>query len=303
MERSGSNLIKVNQHDVKIMLEERIKNPKKYVDKPLLIWRCNFDDDIQRNVFFNFEPSIQSRIKQQLDNPQKGEGTMAPIKWKFLKPDKLKDDRFFRPDKKLDLNRVFCFILIIPFHKLSTPPTYDTYSDYINIDWLLKEQEELNAPVVVYLPFIEQPEAFKGYDQCVFTPDFYEWKDPLSKIKNPLIKHLIDFLERYKNEEERDYRWYWYFQRQKNGGSSADLKCRFDGNGCDFPSCWIEGIGNLRRRFIPPMAQIPKNYIRPKAIEISEIPEVEFKAFFNEGISEDVIEEFRNYLIEHKAEV
>lgn len=65
----------------------------------------------------------------------------------------------------------------------------------------------------------------------------------------------------------------------------------------------MEGIGNLRRHFILPITQIPKNYIPPKPTKISEIPVEDFKAFFNVGISGDVIEDFRNYLIEHNVEI
>ena len=51
------------------------------------------------------------------------------------------------------------------------------------------------------------------------------------------------------------------------------------------------------------MAQRPKNYVPPKPVKISQIPVDMFKAFFKEGISEDVIEDFRNYLIEHNVEI
>lgn len=69
------------------------------------------------------------------------------------------------------------------------------------------------------------------------------------------------------------------------------------------PSCWIEGIWNLRGYFNIPMAQRPKNYVPPKPVKISQIPVDMFKAFFKERISEDVIEDFRNYLIEQNAEI
>lgn len=50
MESSESSLIKVTQHEVKEMLEKRVLNPKKYIDKPLLIWRGYFEDGIQREL-------------------------------------------------------------------------------------------------------------------------------------------------------------------------------------------------------------------------------------------------------------
>ena len=37
MESSECSLIKVTQHEVKELLEKRVLNPKKYINKPLLI--------------------------------------------------------------------------------------------------------------------------------------------------------------------------------------------------------------------------------------------------------------------------
>lgn len=309
MGSGDSNLIRINQRDVKAMLEERILNPKKYVDKPLLIWRGYFKDGIQDDVFFNIDPQIRERMHKQFRERKElykqppREEDVALTRKVFLELDNLNENRFFFPDKNLNLNRVFFFILEFPDKNHINDLHYEQYSGLINTDWLMKELEWLNAPIVVYLPFIEQPEAFKGFDQYVFNPDFDEWKEENSKYKQPLKRHLIDFLESSESEVERNYRWYWYFQRQKNDESSSDLKSHFEGSGCPFPSCWMDGIWNLRRRFNIPMAQIPKNYIPPKPVKISEIPVDEFKAFFNVGISEDVVDDFRKYLIEHNVEI
>ena len=289
-EHSDGNLIKVNQHDIKALLEERVLNPKKYADRPLLIWRSYFEDDIQRKVFFDFEPRIKELIHKQQQyflnsndgRIHMGKDEVAIPRWITLNLYNLRDNAYFLPDKGSNTNRVFCFFFDFPEEDLVKPPLYKKYSDIINSDWLIREKEFLNSPLVVYLPFLEEPEAFKGYDQCVFTPDFEQWKENFSDIQVPLIKHLIWFLESSKSKEERNYRWYWYFQRLQTEECSTDLKSNFKGSGCDFPSCWIEGIWNLRGHFILPMAQIPKNYIPPKPTKISEIPMEEFKAFFKE---------------------
>ena len=308
-EHSGTNLTKVNQHEIKALLEERILNPKKYTDRPLLIWRGYFEDGIQDKVFFNIDPQIRERMHKQFrerKEPYKQpprEEDVALTRKVFIELDNLNENRFFFPDKELNLKRFFCFILEFPDKNHINDLHYEQYSGLINTDWLMKELEWLNAPIVVYLPFIEQPEAFKGFDQYVFNPDYDEWKEENLKYEEPLIKHLIGFLENSGGEEERNYRWYWYFQRQKNGENSSELKSHFEGNGCPFPSCWMDGIWNLRGHFNIPMAQIPKNYIPPKPVKISEIPVDEFKAFFNVGISEDVVDDFRKYLIEYNVEV
>lgn len=250
MEKTGSNLIKITQQDVKIMLQERILNPTKYIDKPLLIWRGNFADGILRRVFFNFEPHVAALFKCQSDKQE-----AALPRWVLMKLDRL-NNKFFLSEK--DSNRVLCFMLTLPDQNRLSPLTYEQYSDFINTDWLNRLQNRVKAPIVVYLPFIERPEAFEGYDQYVFTPDFDDWKESFSG-SNQLINHLVGFLDSSEKEEERDYRWFWYFQRQKEGQSSSDLR-----TGCDFPSCWEDGIGTLIRRYNLPMAQIPKGYIPRK---------------------------------------
>ena len=308
-EYSDSNLIKVNQRDIKEMLEERILNPKKYLDKPMLIWRGYYEDGIQDDVFSNIDPQIRERMRnlfrerKERDKQLPREDDVALIRKVFLELDNFNETSFFFPDKELNLKRVFCFILEFSDQIPLSLRLYEKFSVGINKDWIIKEQEWLNGPIVVYLPFLEEPEAFKGYDQYVFTPDFEEWKEEFSEYKNPLINHLIRFLETYKSKEERDYRWFWYFQRLQKEECSTDLKSNFKGSGCDFPSCWIEGVWNVRDYFNIPMAQRPKNYVPPKPVKISEIPVDLFKSFFNEGISEDVVEDFRNYLIEHNAEI
>lgn len=301
MEKSGSNLIKLNQHDVKIMLQDRILNPTKYLNKPLLLWRANFNDGILRQVFFNFDPHVAALFKHQSDKQQNGKEEAALPRWVPVKLDSLNNNIFSLPVK--DLNRVYCFILELSDINLISPPTYGEYSDFINSDWLIRIQEMVKAPIVVFLPFIEQPRAFKEYCQYIFTPDFGEWKETLAASRRSLIRHLVGFLESSVSENERDYRWYWFFQKQKDGSGSSGSSSLSRKTGCDFPSCWDLGINNLIRRYTPPMAQIPKDYIPKKPVRISEIATSEFKNFFNKGISEDVIEDFRNYLIKHNVEL
>ena len=50
--------------------------------------------------------------------------------------------------------------------------------------WLIKVQEGINAPIVVYFPFLPHSESFKGFDQYVFSADYDERKEKLSEHKN-----------------------------------------------------------------------------------------------------------------------
>lgn len=214
MDKSGSNLIGINQHDLKIMLQERILSPKEYVDKPLLTWRANFNDGIiTKQVFLNFKPHLAALFKQLSEKKQGGGEEVAVPSLLLVKLDKIDDKRFFFPSA--DLNRVFCFMFELPNPISNTPPSYEEYSECINTDWLIKAQEWLKAPIVVFLPFLEQPKAFKDYTQYVFTPDYNEWKETLVISKRQLIKHFAGFLDSSGSEKERNYRWYWYFERLK----------------------------------------------------------------------------------------
>ena len=159
-EHSDSDLTKVNQHDIKVLLEERILNPKKYADRPLLIWRGYFEDGIQEDVFFNIDPQIRERMhkqfrerKERYKQPPREED-VALTRKVFIELDNLNENRFFFPDKELNLNRVYCFILKFPDKDYINAISYEEYSGLINTDWLMKEQEWLNAPIVVFLPFI-----------------------------------------------------------------------------------------------------------------------------------------------------
>lgn len=284
----------INQNNIIPLYKERFDNPETYADKPLIIWRSILNDDVELSMHEIISECNKGKKREDYNY----------MALRRLGVNRIKDTGFgIAHTIKPEIHKICVVYFDIANNETNGSVSFEEYSDWFTKDRLKKLNEEIGVPVILHLPFIEKPDSFSGYSQYVFNPDFNEWKEELSKYDQPLLTHLIGFLESFESEEDRDYRWYWYFQRQRETDNSSDLKRSFKGNGCDFPSCWIEGIYKLRGRFILPMAQIPKNYIPPKPVKISEIPVEEFKTFFKEGISEDVIEEFRNYLIEHNVEI
>ena len=290
----GNRLTNIDQSHFIEIYKERFENQGSYADKPLIIWRSFLNDDVELNFDEIISELTEGKKREDYNYP-----ALRKLYIDHLKDNSLGVSHAINPH----IHKICVVYFDISDMEINHPISFEEFSNLITKDWLKRLNDEIRVPIILHLPFIEQPEAFKGYDQYVFEPDFEEWKEELSEYKEPLIKHLIEFLESSTSEEERNYRWCWYFERQRDGKSSPDLKCHFEGNGCDFPSCWIDGIWNLRGHFNIPMAQIPKNYIPPKPVKISEIPVDEFKAFFNEGVSEDVVEDFRKYLIENKVEI
>lgn len=290
-----NRLPNIDQNHIIALYKERFDNPEIYAERPLIIWRSIINDDMD----------LSHRIISECNKDKKKDDyrflALRKLYIDHLKENGLGVSHTINP--KIHKVCSVYFDLVDIDIETNHSISFETYSSLIKKDWLKRLNEEIGAPIILHLPFMENPGAFEDISQYIYKPDFDEWKEGLAEYQNPLLKHLIGFLESSESEEKRNYRWYWYFQRQMNGNSSSNLKSHLEGTGCDFPSCWMEGIGDLRKHFILPMAQIPKNYIPPKPTKISEIPMEDFKVFFKKGISEDVVEDFRNYLIEHNVEI
>ena len=282
-----------DQKHISELFKERFDNPESFTDKPLIIWRSNLYDGVHWSLSKIMSECYKEDKKEKDYHP-----ALRKLHFNILKENGI-GVRCINPQ----VNKICVVYVDIEDIETNAPISFETYSSLITIDWLKRLNKEFGVPIILHLPFIEHPEAFEGVSQYIFKPDYNEWKEDNLRPNQDLFLHLIGFLESAKNKKERDYRWYWYFQRQLENENSSDSKFYFEKSGCDFPSCWMWGLYKLKRNFILPMAQIPKNYIPPKPTKISEIPTDEFKGFFNKGISDDLIEDFRNYLIDHNVEI
>ena len=289
-----SRLPIIDQNQILDLYKERFDNPDAYVDRPLIIWRSNINDGVELDFDDIISECNKDKEKEEHIYP-----ALRKLYIKYLKDNGIGVSHTINPL----VHKVCVVYFDISDLETDHPISFEAYSNLITKEWLKRLNDEIKVPIILHLPFVEFPDAFEGYSRYVFKPDFDEWKEEISEYRIPLFKHLIEFLESSSSEEERFYRWYWYFQRQECNEDSSDSKYPFVGSGCDFPSSWMEGLDKIRRHFILPMAQIPKNYIPPKPTKISEISTVEFRDFLKEGISEDVVEDFRKYLIQHDAEI
>ena len=279
----------VDQKEIGRFYKDLLEKPEVYAERPVVIWKSYFEDGI---LF-----PILHRVSLDHNKVRKREEreilSLKCLHLQLLKNKNVKD--FFNPDSHKG-----CVLYVeIPEDSFQNPESFDFNSASLISDWLKKIMETAKVPVILHLPFIEHPEAFQGMDvnQYIYHPDFEEWKRREINSNNPLVNLLIGFLDSSASILERDYRWYWYFHRSPDRKPEADNQDLHNGTGCDFPSCWMEGVHKLRRFIHLPMAQIPKNYKPCKDIRISEIPIETFKSFFDKGISEDLIQVFRDYLM------
>ena len=279
----------VDQKEIGRLYKDLLEKREVYVERPMVIWKSYFQDGI---LF-----PILHRVNLEHNKDRKKEDRkILGLKCLHLEPQKDKEViDIFNPS-----NHKGCVLYVdIPEDSFQNPEPLDADFSSLVFQWLKKITETAKVPVILHLPFIEYPEAFEGLDVTlyVYHPDFEEWKRTESKSKNPMVNRLIGFLDSAGSKQEKDYRWYWYFHRSPDRKPEADNQDLHTGTGCDFPSCWMNGVHKLWRYLYPPMAQIPKNLKPRKNIRISEIPLDTFKSFFNKGISDDLIQSFRDYLI------
>lgn len=279
----------VDQNEIGSLYKNLLENPKVYTERPMVIWRSYFEDRILFPIlhYVNIE---HNKGRKKEDWEILG---LKCLHLQYLKDKDLND--FFNHDR----HKGYILYVDIPQDGFQNSEPFDFNSISLISDWLKKFTETAKVPVILHLPFIEHPEAFEDMDvnQYVYHPDYEEWKRGEINSNNPLVNLLIGFLDSSASILERDYRWYWYFHRSLHRKPGADHQDLHNGTGCDFPSCWMGGVNKLWRYIHLPMAQIPKNYTTPKDIRISDIPIDTFKSFFNKGISDDLIQAFRDYLM------
>ena len=281
----------VDQKEIGRFYKDLLENPEAYAERPVVIWKSYFQDGI---LF----PILHHINLEHYKERKRDDWKILGLKCLHLQSLNTKDlNDSFNPGRHKG-----CVAYVdIPDDKFQDPEPFDFNPLSLIFDWLKKITKTAKVPVILHLPFIEHPEAFQGMDvnQYIYHPDFEEWKRREINSNNPLVNLLIGFLDSSASILERDYRWYGYFHRSPDRKPESDNQDLQKGTGCDFPSCWMEGVHKLRRFIHLPMAQIPKNYKPRKDIRISEMSTEKFKSFFSDGISDDLIEKFRNYLIEH----
>lgn len=284
-------LPRIDQNEIGKIYKKILETRELYVEKPIVIWRSYFKDGI-------LYPKLQEIREAHNKNRKKEEKEYFRIIGLEVKAFKDKDFEVSLNPEKYKA----CVIYIdIPQEELQNPHPFDTDLGKFISEWLKKIRATLKVPMILHLPYIEHPDTLEGIEvrQYIFNPNYEEWKKSELNPNYVFDILLLGFLDSFKSHQEKDYSWYWYFHRSPDWKPEWYIQTLHEGTGCNFPSCWSDGLHNLRWNIYLPMAQIPKNYKPRKDILISEMSTEKFKSFFADGISYDLIEKFRNYLIEH----
>lgn len=138
-------------------------------------------------------------------------------------------------------------------------------------------------PMVLFVPFEDNDgEIRKSYpnaEEYIFQPDFNELESQIRRMQG-VPDFLIDFLKSGKNFSDTvdTYRWYNYFNYSGRGRRQ----------GCDYPSGWFESIRKLKMAL---------KFSRQK--KFSNLSDFNYKYSFSTRVSDDLKEEFREYLIKN----
>lgn len=232
------NLKRINQQGIKSLLKDRLENPVKYRDTPLIIWRSNFDDGIQEEILEEaFDEYNQGRSDQER-------------KWyrrTFLAGDyqteyDLSNPHEFRSSSdrsKFGVHQVG--ILAVDPLYMSRDYKRDA-SSLLRYQSLLNHRRwedikiQLDAPIVAYMLFtgkeLETPEKYPNAEQYVFEPDFEQWADWATS--NSIVpQFIIDFIRGDGNRDGIMYRWYNLFNTQND-----DMDVTF--KGVIYPKKWYK---------------------------------------------------------------
>ena len=139
-------------------------------------------------------------------------------------------------------------------------------------------------PMVLFVPFEDHDgevrRSYPNAEEYIFQPDFKELEFQIRGMQG-VPDFLIDFLKSGNNSSDNidPYRWYNYFNYSGKGRRQ----------GCDYPSSWFESIRKL---------WMALKLSRQK--KFSNLDELDYKYSFSTRISDDLKNEFREYLIANK---
>ena len=268
----------ISQSGIRKLLKERLENPKKYVDTPLLIWRSDFRDGIQdsllRNVLHNYNEGKEKDEQKWFLSSLLGEENQTKHDFSV--------NHIIETEKKHLLG---IYVLEPIFAPLDyNQNDYEKYIEVINHRKFGDIKMIDGVPVVAYMchdyDWFETPEVFPDAEQYIFEPDFEEWAQSLPENK----RFLADFVRKSTTpnstpltNDELEYRWYNYFNT-----NHQELR-----EGCNYPQCWYEALRRLRME--KKLSRLDR---------FSEIDEQDFITAFS-GISYDLAKEFREYIVKN----
>lgn len=277
------NLKPIDQNGIKALIKERIENPGKYVNKPLIIWRAPYNDGIQERILD--EVFDEYNAGKSKEDRKYYRTSMLPyetqIHYDFTTPEIL------RTDVKGDAYGKYNFGLLVidPIFAFMRPKeeAAGMYISAINSRKVGDIRLLPDVPVVALMgnnqDWFEMPEKYPDAEQYVFQPDFDEWAQwAVSKGRFP--KLIIDFIRGNGEKSGITYRWYNFFNTTPTNTHT----------GCYYPETWNE----VRKRQNLEMKEA-------KVDKLSALSEEQLMDALNtHHLSKDVVEAFCKYIAEYK---
>ena len=298
----------INQSGIKNLIAERIKNPEQYVNKPLVIWRADIDDGIQKRILgsvFN----EHNEGKKDVDHRRiRNRYSWYRIAWVHQLPYTQSDILFTmigsdivdRNNNEIgnpvtfytgaDKNNCKLGLLVIN-PKLAAldygrnPELLNKYHSLINARKWDNIEVCKGVPVVAYMnltdDWFETPEAYPDAEQYIFEPDFEEWAE-WAKEKGNMPDYIIDFIRGDGDKAGIAYRWYNHFNHD-----SRMLV------GCEYPALWLLGSAKFRSYI---------NRVGQGSLNDAQLKKELLNMAFSGEIAPDVVEELCEYMSQHEID-
>ena len=213
---------KINPSDLKKLLTDRVKNPKQYVDKPLVIWRSSYDS-IQRRLLHEIFADLN---KGKTDYDRKS-FRMVYIhrhrdlfRWLVSSRVNPYDNEFGAPvrvytgsreDIYYKLGLLVLDLALARVDYKRDPELLKNYYSLINDRKWDNITVCENVPVVAYMSltddWFETPEAYPKAEQYLFEPDFEAWADWAVREAG-IPAYVIDFIRGDGDPAGIAHRWH-----------------------------------------------------------------------------------------------
>lgn len=289
-----TSLKTIDQSGIKALIRERLENPEKYVNTPLIIWQSDIRDGIQERILkeafeeYNAMSDTQLwykiasvrhnprvNLEEMLSREQVDRNNNEPFEFSSL---------ISRGGMRCIYRRGL--IVIDPMCEANDcKMNTSAKSDYLTVinerQWGgIRLTEGVPAVVFVCNPGSENPEAYPEAEQYIFEPDFEEWAR-WAKEKEDFPDEIADFIRGNGDKEAIAYRWYNKF------------KASHPGDGCLYPVYWI----NPRRGLVP-WEDVFKTAKRDSSARTSGANRDALERKFGTIIPSDILDSLSEYLIQ-----
>ena len=255
----------IDQSGIAALVVKRMNNPALYAERPLVIWRSDFHDGIQFSL-----------LHETLREYNRGKEKDA---MKYYVPIRLGDGEQSIYDDSAQNNPHLGFYVIDPAReRLTETSLREKLSRLLST----RQTEEIRLhPDIPMVTFLCREFDFDGgwlaevcpeAEQYIFEPDFEQWAARGRHV------YLTDFIRGNGDKAGITYRWYNYFYVDPTVG------CQ----GCAFPDYWLVGLCRL---------QLRRKVMRVE--RLGDLSDEDFRSAFHEGISADLVKNFKAYLKIH----